>query len=173
MQVKEKCAMKSLTTSLAIVLALVACNSGVTIYAQGGNTGANAGPTGVAGAPALAPAPPPAPVPAFAPGPVFNRVPVGPARDGFGNPLATQTPIPGPINGIPSNNNAAAANPYGYYYSRPYGYSAGYGGYYNYSPSYYNYSPGYRGGYYGPPGYYGRPGISIETGRGGGIRIAF
>lgn len=55
-------------------------------------------------------------------------------------------------------------NPYGYY-SRPYRYSTGYGGYYNYRP-------GYRGGYYGPGGYYGRPGISIGTRR-GGFRIGF
>jgi len=58
-----------------------------------------------------------------------------------------------------------APNPYGYY-SSPYGYSTGYGGYYNYSP-------GYQGGYYAPGPYYARPGISIGTGRGGGIRIGF
>ena len=187
-QVKEGCAMRSLTTSLAILLALAACGRGVTCSAQGGDAGTNAGTAALppAPVPTFAPGPPPAPVPtfapgpspvpvpAFAPGPVFSRAPAAPARDGFGNPRATQTPIAGPISGVPSNDHAAAAaTPYGYYYPRPYGYSAGYGGYYNYSPGYYNYGPGYRGSYYGPGGYYGQPGISIEVGRGGGVRIGF
>ena len=149
--------------------------------AQGGAAGAYPGTAGVA----VPPPPAPAPVPTFAPTPAVTPTPAGPPRDGFGNPLATQTPIAGPINGIPTTNNAAAAaNPYGNY-PRPYGYSAGYGGYYDYGPRLYNYSPGYynpgyynyspiyRGGYYGAGGYYGRPGISVNVGRGVGVRIGF
>ena len=50
------------------------------------------------------------------------------------------------------------------YYQGPYPYSTGYRGYYG---------PLYQGGYYGPGGYYGQPGISIRTRRGFGLRIGF
>jgi hypothetical protein len=61
------------------------------------------------------------------------------------------------------------------YYSAPYRYSTGYGGYYG--PVYQGggyYGPVYQGGYYyGPGGYYGRPGISVGVGFGRGFRIGF
>jgi hypothetical protein len=78
-------------------------------------------------------------------------------------PAVTFAPQPGDAAQLPQGDYSP--RPWGYY-SRPYGYATGYG-------SYYNYGPGYRGGYYGPDGYYGRPGISIGTRRGGGIRIGF
>lgn len=90
----------------------------------------------------------------------------------IGNQWTTEQPaIPvaaAPVYVSPPAYGYSAPGPYGYYptYATPYGYSAGYGGYYNYGP-------GYHGGYYGPGAYYGAPGISIGTGRGGGIHIGF
>lgn len=120
--------MRSLTTSFAILLALIAYGSGVTNGAPGVDTGTNlgVGPVGVAGAPALPPvpvpvaapivnpAPQPAPGPTLAPAPAFIRSPGGPVRDGLGNPGVIQAPIAVPSTGVSSvTNTPVAAGPQG------------------------------------------------------------